>query len=279
MISTGHVGDPVRPEIENSWRRSAEAGLKPEGVDVPFNDDIDSDSLLVRAATPILDELVEDLSGLKVGVVLTDSAGHVIDRRVEHHGVANDLDRILLAPGFVYAEGHIGTNAIGTALAQHAPSLVIGAEHFADAFTRMACAAAPVLDPRTRRLAGLIDLTCRAPDVNPLLLPLVRRAAREVQLRLREDRTVIGAGPNSVPEARGRPRIGWTSLTETERSVVALATQGVTNREMAALLYMSRYTVDSHMRSIYGKLGINSRVALTRLATDSIGHSDAHDTP
>jgi DNA-binding CsgD family transcriptional regulator len=55
-------------------------------------------------------------------------------------------------------------------------------------------------------------------------------------------------------------------LTDTEQSVATLATDGLTKREIGERLFISRYTVDSHLRSIYRKLGVNSRVALANTA-------------
>ncbi|HZC28299.1 MAG TPA: LuxR C-terminal-related transcriptional regulator [Gaiellaceae bacterium] len=58
-----------------------------------------------------------------------------------------------------------------------------------------------------------------------------------------------------------------TELTETERRVAELAASGLTNREVAAQLYMSAKTVEAHLRSAYRKLGIRSRAELgARLA-------------
>jgi DNA-binding CsgD family transcriptional regulator len=48
--------------------------------------------------------------------------------------------------------------------------------------------------------------------------------------------------------------------------VVQLVADGLTNREVAERLYISSNTVSSHLRHAFEKLGINSRVALTRLA-------------
>ena len=59
--------------------------------------------------------------------------------------------------------------------------------------------------------------------------------------------------------------LGWSSLTVTEERVAEAVSQGLTNRQAAKLLYMSHHTVDSHLRHIYWKLGINSRIELTRL--------------
>src|SRR5207302_4836189 len=141
----------------------------------------------VGAARPVLAQRADDLVPTKMSVLLTDDRAHVLDRRVPDASLQGRLDGISLAPGFVYAEEMIGTNAIGTALAQRGPSVVDGHEHFADALTTMACAAAPIADPRTGRLLGAVDLTCWADDAGPLMLPLARRAAREVEQRLVDD--------------------------------------------------------------------------------------------
>src|SRR4051794_25136462 len=190
LVDDGQVPASVRTEISDSWRRSVQAGLRPERLDVPFDPTVNSDVLLVRAAAPVLEDLLGDLSGAVVAVVLTDERGHVIDRRVAHLGLRGVLDGFAMVPGSLYAEGRIGTNAIGTALAQRWPSMVVGTEHFADAFTPVACAAVPVADPQSGRLIGVIDLTCRARDASPLMLSLARRGAHEIERRLVDDKGI-----------------------------------------------------------------------------------------
>jgi DNA-binding CsgD family transcriptional regulator len=72
--------------------------------------------------------------------------------------------------------------------------------------------------------------------------------------------------PVGAPAGLSRPGFGWNSLTRAERSVTELAVNGLTNREIASRLFMSRHTVDSHLRHIFQKLQINSRVELVRVA-------------
>jgi DNA-binding CsgD family transcriptional regulator len=59
---------------------------------------------------------------------------------------------------------------------------------------------------------------------------------------------------------------GWASLTEAELRVVRLVVAGLTNREIAARLYLSWHTVNSHLRHVLCKLDLHSRVDLTRVA-------------
>ncbi len=63
-----------------------------------------------------------------------------------------------------------------------------------------------------------------------------------------------------------RPVFGWESLTDTERRVADLVAEGLTNREVAQRMFLSPHTVDFHLRHVFQKLGIRSRVELARLA-------------
>ena len=83
--------------------------------------------------------------------------------------------------------------------------------------------------------------------------------AARVRGRLR--RLGVRRGPSKVD----RPKTGWDALTETESVVVSLAAHGCTNQEIADKLFISPHSVDSHLRQIFAKLGVNSRVHLTRL--------------
>ena len=354
-------GATVRDEIDASWRRSQGAGLTPDRFEVPYTTDVDGDGPLVRAARPVLDQLGDDLEGSNISLVLTDAQGHLLDRRVTDRSLRTRLDRISLAPGFLYAEHAVGTNAIGTALEQRAPSFVRGDEHFAEALTTMACAAAPVADPRSGRVLGAVDLSCAASDASSLMLPLATRTAREIEQRLVDDtrvaervalqrflrarrgakgplvfvndrtmitnaaadrlvdptdeavlwecaRTLLAGGQSdasavvlgggasvavrcepvldggvvlgailrlgplasedraSTNDGWVRRPYGWGSLTETELSVTGLVAEGLTNAQVAERLFVSRYTVDFHLRAIFRKLDVRSRVDLTRIA-------------
>ncbi|MFI6512711.1 AAA family ATPase [Streptosporangium sp. NPDC050855] len=70
-----------------------------------------------------------------------------------------------------------------------------------------------------------------------------------------------------------RPVSGWASLTGTERAVCALVAQGLTNRHAAEQMFISEHTVAFHLRQVFRKLGIRSRVELARLAVQENGRS------
>lgn len=63
------------------------------------------------------------------------------------------------------------------------------------------------------------------------------------------------------------PGSGLATLTAREREVVDFVTAGLTNREIAERLYVSKKTVEAHLSRAFSKLDVRSRVALTRRVT------------
>jgi DNA-binding CsgD family transcriptional regulator len=66
--------------------------------------------------------------------------------------------------------------------------------------------------------------------------------------------------------------VGWKSLTDTELATARLVAQGLTNRRIANQLFISTHTVAFHLRQVFRKLDIRSRVELTRIA---LKHAEA----
>lgn len=69
---------------------------------------------------------------------------------------------------------------------------------------------------------------------------------------------------------RGKPSFGWESLTETERRVAHLAAEGLSNRQMASQMFLSVHTVAFHLRHIFCKLDLTSRVQLASLVAQQV---------
>ncbi len=65
---------------------------------------------------------------------------------------------------------------------------------------------------------------------------------------------------------RRRPATGWDSLTPTELDVVRLVAEGIPNKDIAAQLFISPRTVQSHLRHVYNKVASTSRVQLAQEA-------------
>jgi predicted ATPase/DNA-binding CsgD family transcriptional regulator len=83
----------------------------------------------------------------------------------------------------------------------------------------------------------------------------------------------------TVPSAGEQSRLtgltGFSGLTSREQEIAALVASGLSNKEIAAKLVISKRTVDAHVEHIFAKLGISSRVQLTVRLRDRLPR--AHD--
>ncbi len=66
----------------------------------------------------------------------------------------------------------------------------------------------------------------------------------------------------SRPTRRGQPGAGIDALSGRQRQIAELAAEGLTNREIAATLYLSEKTIERHLSVTFAKLGVPSRAAL-----------------
>ncbi|MDX2730835.1 helix-turn-helix transcriptional regulator [Streptomyces sp. PA03-2a] len=78
-----------------------------------------------------------------------------------------------------------------------------------------------------------------------------------------------GTSVTSAPRQGRAATVGWEALTETERSIAHLVSDGLTNRQVARRVSLSPHTVNYHLRAIFRKLGIGSRVEVARHITHS----------
>jgi DNA-binding CsgD family transcriptional regulator/tetratricopeptide (TPR) repeat protein len=136
-----------------------------------------------------------------------------------------------------------------------------GATEFRPAWSA-ACEDAGVASVAQGDRAGGVELLEQAREIQ-LELEAVRDVAR-VEGRLRE------LGIRRRPR-RGRAGVesGWGGLTPAEMRIAKLVAEGLSNPEIAQRLFISRHTVESHLKHIFTKLQIGSRVELATLAIRS----------
>ena len=171
-----------------SWRRSLDSGVSPDLMKNQFVTDLDIASRLVRCAQPVIDQLSEQLTDVPLCVVLTDNKARILLRKDSTQWIARALDRVYFAAGFDYAEGSVGTNGVGTVLEYGASVQIRGAEHFVDSLQDFACTGAPIRNPFSGRIEGVLDITCLLDQYTPVLHSLVRSAAQDVERNLLHDR-------------------------------------------------------------------------------------------
>ncbi|MGB3480621.1 MAG: helix-turn-helix domain-containing protein [Mycobacterium sp.] len=179
----------VSDVVAASWGRSQAAGVDVSHPQGTFTDQINTGSLLVRCARPVLQQLEVDTADLPMVIALTDSKARVVQRIDSSPAVARLLDRVHLAPGFDYSESAMGTNGIGTVFEAGKPISVVGPEHFCENLHMFACTGAPVIDPITGRVEGVLDISTLSQAWSPLMHTLVKSAAKDIGHNLLLDRS------------------------------------------------------------------------------------------
>jgi len=106
------------------------------------------------------------------------------------------------------------------------------------------------------------------------LVLFARAGAAQDAARLRSSLRALGIR-RRVATAEKRVT-GWAAMTKSELAVAELVADGLTNREIAERLFVSPHTVNTHLRHVFAKLQVHSRVDLTRLSTE---HTSVNAAP
>ncbi|WP_217241960.1 GAF domain-containing protein [Streptomyces sp. AC555_RSS877] len=188
FTEAGRVPRPVRSVVADSWRRSARAGVGPDGT--ASVELMDGDLGAYRAEHPLarVMPLFRELLGTFASdgehlLAVCDAHGRLL--WVEGHPATRaQAEGMNFVPGARWAETAVGTNAPGTAVAVDRPVQVFAAEHFIRRVQPWTCAAAPVHDPRSGRVLGAVDITGGDGLAHPHSLGFVQAVARAAESHL-----------------------------------------------------------------------------------------------
>ncbi len=193
----GGVRPPARPRalVARSWSRVMELGLDPDGDNA--RDPLPRTELLRRRHASPLAAVVGELRRVLTSVadasqflmVVCDADGVILWREGAAR-VRVRADDLGFSEGAVWTERVVGTNAIGTALAEAAPVQLFSAEHYEQKQHPWYCTAAPLHDPRTGELLGVVDVSGPALTLHPAIGALVESAVRLAESQLRRDHEV-----------------------------------------------------------------------------------------
>src|ERR1700759_4208769 len=227
-------GVGMRAPIEDSWRRSAAAGVDPSGVRIaPVVADADETTArweihpLAETAPLIRACLAASADESRHLIVVSDANGILIWVEGNPSVRLRAADSMNFAEGTLWSEGGAGTNAIGTALAAEDAVQVFATEHFNEVVQAWTGAAAPVSDPDTGHVIGVIDLTGEGSTVHPHSMAVATATAHAVEAQLRfqmlehdgrllaryGDHLRAGPGPRALVAQSGRgiasEPLGW----------------------------------------------------------------------
>jgi transcriptional regulator of acetoin/glycerol metabolism len=210
----GNPADPrlldVRPLVRESWRRSLAVLVGAEAL--PPLDLSAADLEEYRRTHPLAGvlEMIRalllpgDAADAGVAVAVGDAAGRLLWVEGDRHVRALTGEMGFVA-GANWSEAAVGTAAPGTALTLDRSVQIRGAEHYNRLVQPWSCTAAPVHDPETRRIVGVIDVTGGASAVTPQAQLLVDATARAVEGELLVARLRARAERASPTRPRSRP--------------------------------------------------------------------------
>jgi hypothetical protein len=233
-LAGGAQAPIVRAPIADSWRRSAAAGVDPSGTRVaPVVADADEAEArweihpLADMAPLISACLAATADESRHLIVVSDANGVLLWVEGNARVRLRAAESMNFAEGALWSEGGAGTNAIGTALAAEHAVQVFAAEHFNEVVQEWTCAAAPVHDPDTGKVIGVIDLTGEMASVHPHSMAVATATAQAVEAHLRcemldrdarllaryGDQLTAGPGPRALIALSGRviaaQPLGW----------------------------------------------------------------------
>nr|WP_217509432.1 GAF domain-containing protein [Pseudarthrobacter sp. C4D7] len=176
-----------RPEIPtslvDSWHRSMALGISPDQHSPRHLHDVTEVLELRRGhrlqqVMPALNDLLADdsRSGRHL-LVLTDASGEIL-WRVGSPAVLRRADTLEFSEGADWSEAGIGTNAISEALVTGGAVQLFSAEHLVRTHHEWACTAAPITDPATGRVLGVLDVSGPLDTISADTLRMVRCAVR-----------------------------------------------------------------------------------------------------
>lgn len=175
----------MRPDIVMSWRRSTLCGVEPgKTPEIDWTPDFDNDSRLLRSAMPVLEELGHEIAGAGLCLLLADRDGRIVRSVVDSSVLARRIEHLGIVTGARFNEDAVGTTSLGTPLEVRRGVVVNGPEHYLERLRRLSCYGSPIIHPATGRVEGILDMTVEDERADPLFIPFVDRAVREIERRL-----------------------------------------------------------------------------------------------
>ncbi|MDX0063072.1 GAF domain-containing protein [Sinorhizobium meliloti] len=206
----------VTSPVAASWRRCMTLhGLAPEEArspwrlsEIEFRQARESSGTLIAEAAGELDRLFATVGKAGCCLLLTDGKGVALERRGAG-GDDADFRGIGLWSGTVWSEASVGTNGIGTAIADERPVLIQRDQHFLSRNIGLSCATAPIRD-ESGKLAAAIDISTCRDDASEATLSILSQAVRDAAARIEANlfrRAFVGARIVLVPVDRAGPAL------------------------------------------------------------------------
>lgn len=216
------VDGNLRAVVAQSWRRSGQAGIDPQGHRprlVMSQDDAEGrwEEHPLHAVLPAMRGMLGEATTRAGHMLVISDATGVLLFIEGHRRVIEATEDMHLVCGADWSERGAGTNALGTAIAVDHPVQIFSAEHFSRTVHPWQCSGAPIHDPDTGAILGVIDLTGHLKTAHPHTLSLVAAAAGWAEASLRDARR--------AQEQRLR-ELYWTRIAGTTQPTALVSAAG-----------------------------------------------------
>ncbi|WP_085034212.1 helix-turn-helix domain-containing protein [Ensifer aridi] len=202
--------------VAASWRRCMTLhGLAPEEARLPWRlsesellGARERSGVLIAEAAGELDRLFAIVGKAGCCLLLTDDEGVALERRGAG-GDDADFRGVGLWSGTIWSEASVGTNGIGTAIADERAVVIQRDQHFLSRNIGLSCATAPIRD-EVGRLAAAIDISTCRDDASEAIVSILSQAVRDAAARIEANlfrRAFAGARIVLVPVDRAGPAL------------------------------------------------------------------------
>jgi len=179
----------LRGHVYQSWKRCQMFGVDPrqKQTSIVLSDEQlvewQHQSKLYRTALPVLENVSTFIESTRHLLTLSDHHGRIVYLAGEAP-IRRRAEKMNFVAGADWSEASAGTNAIGTCIEANQPIQIFSYEHYCEGCHNWVCSAAPIRDPFSGQLMGVVDLTGPADFAQPHTLGFATMTARAIEQRI-----------------------------------------------------------------------------------------------
>lgn len=176
----------VSTDILSSWERSLEYKVNPfqNYISQSLNNnelkyECEKNEQMLKHAEPVMKYLFQVINGSNSVLTISDKNGYVLKMYGDMQ-TKKEAESINFFPGAIWSEEVAGTNAIGTVIEQKKPIQIVHTEHFCTGWHDWTCVSSPILNPLTKEVLGVIDISGKWKEFPKHTLGLVISLANNI---------------------------------------------------------------------------------------------------
>ena len=278
----------VNESIASSWQRSVSAAIPKERSAAPLLSLAQKQPSALDIALQYCGNDLKHVAEQSSMVIAVGDVGSTIIWTAASQQMRSAAERVHFVEGGQWGEEMVGTNALALSIKTRQSSCVFSNEHYMQSVQDWVCYAAPIIDPHSRQLLGVIDLSTTWTNHNSLGILAAERCASIIQTALQEQqRQQLYIRAFSIPQVL----FNGKNLVLTPRqieilSILALCPQGLNLETLHQALYgerkVSMGTLKAEMSQLRdvlgGMLGSRPYRLLAHVEADFLQAENAFDS-